>query len=616
MHIVECYFESAGFDFKLLKGGISVYMWNLSRQFVANGHKVSVITATNGRLDYLAEHYALERLPYRHVYQLPLVLDPRIWKDQSEADIALDTSVYKMTLEGIDVYFLDNAMLRLFPDTCYPPYQCKGSDIGFYKPLAFQVDCIKFIQDQFAGEPVLIHAHEPYYQYLLPFAFRDDPDKIMVSTVQSNMPVNKKVYKPKLARLLAFLGIEADLDQFDDRLDRTDPLLRCMEQHLPKSHLYYPYADDYVTLLAPIVEYSDYVDFLSPGQLRFYTTFADTPFEQLFSQLTIASVLARNRAKLFVGWCAISDNWHHFDPASVARDEVLRGLGLDPVNPTFYHNARYAVEHKGQVELMRAIERALEADPKLNFIVRCISGTGIDNPYFHQVKARFPANIHLDWSMVSEETLMRYASAADFSLFPSKFEMDTFLIAQGESMLCGAVPIATNQEGTSHFEHALPPEHPGATGLAVNRSFAEDDPLLAQALAARIAEAAAMYRTDQPRYRKLVRNARAVASRFTWEMAGRAHLDVFERAEAERLAFRCTVRRGAGTTVRYTLPGALGVELFARFDPGADDFSCLPMQPAGAGFEVALTQQPADPELYFRLTLASGRVCWDRRAYA
>ena len=658
MHIVECYFESGGFDFNLLKGGISVYMWNLSRQFVAAGHRVSIITATNGRLDYLASHYQLETVDYRHAYRLPLVLDPLVWEGQSEVEVPLETSVYKMTLEGIDVYFLDNEMLRLYPDTCYPPYQSKGSDIGFYKPLAFQVDCIKFIQKHCVGQPLLIHAHEPYYQYLMPFAFRDDPDRIMVSTVQSNMPVNKKVYKPKVARLLALLGIEADLDQFDDRLDRSDPLLRCMEQHLPASHLYYPYRDDYLNLLAPIVAYSDYVDFLSPGQLRFYTSFADTPFEQLFGQLAIAKVLAEHRSKLFVGWCAISDSWHQFDPASVARDDVLRGLGLDPANPTFYHNARYAVEHKGQVELMRAIEQALERDPKLNFIVRCISGTGIDNPYFHQVKARFPANIYLDWSMVSEQTLMQYASAADFSLFPSKFEMDTFLIAQGESMLCGAVPIATAQEGTSHFEHALPVTHPRATGLAVNRSFAEDDPLLAQALAERIIEAAALYRHDQPCYRKLVRNARAVASQFTWEMAARAHLDVFERAEAERLARHadteapaaraaqqfeqayaradfdaCAALAGhldapalserlarrfsvASNTVSYRHEHVRGVELFARFDAGVDRFECVPMQANGAQFEVALPQQPVERELYFRLTLANGRVCWDRSGHA
>jgi glycosyltransferase involved in cell wall biosynthesis len=479
------------------------------------------------------------------------------------------------------------------------------------------------------------------------------------------MPINKKIYKPKLVRLLALLGVDADLSRYDDALDSDDGLLACMEQHLPKTHLYYPYGRDYINLLAPILDYSDYVDFLSPGQLRFYSSFADTPFEQLYGQLTIAKVMERNADKLFVGWCAISDNWHRFDPSTVDRDAVLRGLGLDPALPTFYHNARYAVEHKGQVELMRAIDAVLGQGVRANFIVRCISGSGIDNPYFHEVKARYPDNIHLDWNMVSEATLMQLASAADFSLFPSKFEMDTFLIAQGESMLCGAVPIATAQEGTSHFQHALPLSDEGATGFSVNRSFCEDDPLLARALAQRITEAAVLYRDQPGRYHQLAANGRAVASRFTWQMAGEAHLEVFERAEAarlgratpvptqeegtaatprerfeqaweradfdtchalnreigsadlaDRLAGRITVRRNKdGHRVAYALPAAAGIELFARF---GDEhvFAALPMTPEGERFEVALPGAPSDAELYFRLTLHSGRVCWDRSPYA
>lgn len=617
MHIVEVYFESGGFDFKLLKGGISVYMWNLSRKFAAAGHRVSLVTATNGRLDYLQQHYQLERLDWQHDYVLPLALDPLVWNGRTDADVPLSTSVYKMTLEGIDVYFLDNEMLRLYPETCYPPYQVKGSDLGFYKPLAFQVDCIKFIEHQFRGEPILVHAHEPYYQYLLPIAFRDDTDKIMVSTVQSNMPINKKIYKPKLARLLALLDVQMDLDQFDDHIDKADALVQCMEQALPVTHLYYPYSDAYINLLAPILEYSDFVDFLSPGQLRFYASFADTPFEQLYGQLKIAAVVRRNAHKLFVGWCAISDNWHNFDPSTVDRAEVLGDLGLDPALPTFYHNARYAVEHKGQVELMRAIDKVLSSGAKVNFIVRCMSGTGIDNPYFHDVKARYPQQLHLDWNMVSEATLMRYASAADFSLFPSKFEMDTFLIAQGESMLLGAVPIATSQEGTAHFEHTLPLTDAGATGLAVNRSFAEDDPLLADALAARILEAARLYRDDQPRYQALAASARAVASRFTWDMAARAHLDVFERADFARYRPQEPQGRPAqrhieikAGAVRYSVPGAAGVALFARAGDQAP-FTRMPMERGADGFVTELDPAAAG-ELLFQVTLDNGRVYWDR----
>lgn len=532
MHIVECYFESSGFDHELLRGGIAVYMWNLSKKFVAAGHKVSIVTATNGQRDTLRSRYPLQELPYRHRYTLPLRLDTRVWKEQSEVDIALDTRAYKLQLEGIDLYFLDNEMLRLYPQTVYPPYESKGRDIGFHKPLAFQVDAVQFIRRQFAGEEIVLHAHEPYYQYLLPLAFKDDPRTVIVSTVQSNMPVNKKVYKPKLQRLLELLQVQADLDAFDDALPPDDGLSPKQQQALARTHLHYTYPEGYVALFAPVLQYSDHVDFLSPGQMHFYSSFEGTPFEPLFRELTISKVIARNAHKFFVGWCAISDRWHRFDPESVDRAAVLRGLGLNPEWPTFYHNARYAVQHKGQVELMRAVDAALQEDARANFIIRCISGAGIPDPYFHEVKARYPNNIHLDGSMVSEDTLMRYAGAADFALFPSKFEMDTFLIAQGEAMLCGAVPIATAQQGTRHFEHGRPLDDAQATGFALPRSFAENDEVLVRALVQRMRQALALYRDEPAAYQRLAHNARAVASRFTWDMAAQAHLQAFARGKS------------------------------------------------------------------------------------
>jgi hypothetical protein len=338
---------------------------------------------------------------------------------------------------------------------------------------------------------------------------------------------------------------------------------------------------------------------------------------------------------------------------------------MNPAWPTFYHNARYAVEHKGQVELMRAIEAVLESDSHCNFIVRCISGTGIDNPYFHAVKERFPHNIHLDWSMVSDETLMHFAGAADFCLFPSKFEMDTFLIAQGEAMLCGAVPIATAQEGTSHFEHALPLEHPQATGMAVNRSFAENDDLLVLDLINRIREAVVMFWQEPATYQRLSRNARQVASRFTWDMAADAHLNAFNRGKtiaakppivipaaptrqqmlltfeeafemadfdrcralnqslglpelAQRLTGRVVLRRteSGGLAVLHTFVGAVTVDLFVRMGQAVGTFDEHPMEREKDGFFFHLPAMPADPELYFRLTLRSGRMCWDRSPHA
>ena len=60
--------------------------------------------------------------------------------------------------------------------------------------------------------------------------------------------------------------------------------------------------------------------------------------------------------------------------------------------------------------------------------------------------------------------------------------MDTFLIAQGEAMLFGAVPIASRQEGMRHWNHAKEEDDPEVSGYSVRRSFQENDSLLADDL--------------------------------------------------------------------------------------------------------------------------------------
>ncbi len=98
-------------------------------------------------------------------------------------------------------------------------------------------------------------------------------------------------------------------------------------------------------------------------------------------------------------------------------------------------------------------------------------------------------------------------------------------------MAAGAVPIATAQRGMAHFGHVADPlagpDAEGATGFAVNRSFAEDDPLLADALARRIHQAAALLREQPEQYRRLRANAVANARQFTWEHAANLHLAAF-----------------------------------------------------------------------------------------
>jgi glycosyltransferase AcbS len=550
MHIIETYFECCGFDHTFLQGGTSVYLWNLSRAFAARGHRVSIVTPAHGRLDDLRERYDIEDLPYEDSYTLPIVLDPRVWRGfPAEASLELRTTAHRIRLDGVDLYFLSNDCLNRLPDTFYPPYSAKGHDLVFFKPLVFQVDSVRFLRSWFGDEKALVHAHEPYYHYLLPAALRDDPSKLVVSTVQSNMPIAKKVYGPKVRRLLELLGADpekADAEKADvEKAVQAPEAPEAVLQYQQLTHLHYEYPPDHVSLYALAAEHADLVDFLSPGQLDFYAGFRDTPFEQLFNGLPTARTVRRNAHKMFVGGCAISDEWLAWDPAGVDRAEVLGAIGLDPALPTFFHNARYAVHHKGQVELLRAVDRVLAEGLAANFVLRCISGNGIDDPYFHETAKRHAGRLHLEWERVDERTVFSYAASADFCLFPSKFEMDTFLIAQGEAMACGAVPIATAQQGMAHFGHAAGPEE--TTGFAVNRSFAEDDELLTGALAGRIREAVALWHEDRPRYEELSARAAAVARRFTWEHCADLHLAAFTplwEGEPARLSTGLALRHG------------------------------------------------------------------------
>ncbi|MEU6825960.1 glycosyltransferase [Streptomyces atriruber] len=552
MHIIETYFECCGFDHTFLQGGTSVYLWNLSRAFAARGHRVSIVTPAHGRLDDLRSRYDVEDLPYEDTYTLPLVLDPQVWRGfPAEAAIELRTTAHRIRLDGVDLYFLSNDHLDRLPTTFYPPYSTKGRDLVFFKPLVFQVDSVRFLRGWFGEERAIVHAHEPYYHYLLPAALRDDPTKLVVSTVQSNMPIAKKVYGPKVRRLLELLDAKVELPRQAEGEEGPHPAAVLQYQQL--THLHYTYPPDHVALYELTAEHSDLIDFLSPGQLDFYASFRDTPFAELFARLPMADVVRRNAHKMFVGGCAISDEWLARDPADVDRADVLGGLGLDPALPTFFHNARYAVHHKGQVELVRAVDRMLSEGLAANFVLRCIAGEGIDDPYFHEVARRHAGRLHLEWERVDEQRVFAYAASSDFCLFPSKFEMDTFLIAQGEAMVCGAVPIATDQEGMAHFRHAEGPAT--GTGFAVNRSFAEDDELLTAALAERIREAVTLWSDEPDRYQELSARASAVARAFTWERCADLHLAAFGRlwrGEPAEPPVRLALRHGWFEQLRDT----------------------------------------------------------------
>src|SRR6266536_2579792 len=107
MHVVETYFECGGFDHRFIQGGTSVYLWNLARGIADQGHRVSIVTPAHGRLDDLRAIDGLTELDYADSYELPLTLDQRTWSGFPEqVRIPLTTRAYRLTLSGVDLYFL------------------------------------------------------------------------------------------------------------------------------------------------------------------------------------------------------------------------------------------------------------------------------------------------------------------------------------------------------------------------------------------------------------------------------------------------------------------------------------------------------------------------------
>jgi Cof subfamily protein (haloacid dehalogenase superfamily) len=464
-------------------------------------------------------------------------------------------------LDGVDVFLLSGGPLDLLPDRLYPPPAAEGRDLAAAKPLAFQVAGLRFVREVLAGEPgaepAVLHAFEPAHHCLLPAALAADPRFVTVSTVAANAPVTQRVHRPLVARLLEFLGAGGvDLEVAARPVLAEDSPGAAIDRALAGTRLHQPGGPAHLDVFPLVVAYADLVDFVSPGQRDVCSAFQDSPVERLAAALPVARLLRERSGRLLAGGCGVSESWLARDPAAVDRAAVLRGLGLDPRRPVFAHTARYAVHHKGQLELFRAIEEVLATDPEVSFLIRCATGSGsggtgagsgtgngtggsgpagaVANASFQRIADRHPGRVHLDWRLAGEDTLFEQAACADFCVHPSKFELDGFLIAQAEAMACGAVPIGTAQRVTAHLGHALPPGHPDATGFAVPGSFRENDDVLAARLAERIREAARLFREDRPGWARLSANARRVARSFTWERAAATRLESFAGIVAGR----------------------------------------------------------------------------------
>lgn len=529
MDIIECDFEFSGFDDRLVKAGTSVYLWNLCQKFRAAGHRVTGLTPAHGLLGQLAGQHEITALDWHYAASLPVRLDPRIWPGSGgQAVLEVSVTAHRLTIGGIDVIFLAGGLLDEFTGSFYPPAGLEGRSLSFLKPLVFQVAAAAFL----AGTAVpgtVLHLHEPAYHYLIPAALAGR-GLVLVSTVQTNMPVNTKVYGPQVRTLLSFLGADPALaDGLSD--PPVPPGLReflpaaLLAEDLPESP-----GHDYVSLLGLVTRSVNALDFLSSGQLEHALTQAGSPFEELFLGFSAHRELLARRDRLFVGGCAIGDDWLSLERSEPRRRRTLAGLGLDPGRPAIYHNARYTVQHKGQQEMFRALLRLLDQGEQVSALVHCLAPERPDDPDLDALERRYPDRVQIRTGPMTQPELIDWALASDLCLFPSKFEMDTFLMAMGEAMAAGAVPIATAQQGMRHFGHAFDPAGPAATGLALPRSFRVDDPALTDAICAGVRQMLRLMSAEPARFRALRDRAVAVARQFSWQQTADRFTEIFAAA--------------------------------------------------------------------------------------
>jgi glycosyltransferase involved in cell wall biosynthesis len=529
--IIECDFEFSGFDDHLVKAGTSVYLWNLCRKFHTAGHSVTCLTPAHGLLGRLRERYSISTLDWRYTAQIPVRLDPAIWPGfgaQGQAEVAVTATAHQVKIDGVRIVFLSGGILDEYTDSFYPPAELEGQSLGFLKPLIFQVVATRFLSDTTAPGTVL-HMHEPAYHYLILAALRGR-GLVTVSTVQTNMPVNTKVYGPELRTLLSFLGGDPGVTA-----GLSDPPVPSeLREFLPEVLLAEDRAErpdhDYVSLLGLVARCADALDFLSQGQLDHALTQAGSPFEQIFAGLSARKELLARQDRLFVGGCAIGDEWLNLQRSDSGRKQTLTRLGLDPALPTVYHNARYTVQHKGQQEMFRAIARLLDEGERFNALLHCLTPWPPADPDMEALIRRYPDLVRIITGPMTQAELIEWALASDLCLFPSKFEMDTFLIAMGEAMAAGAVPIATAQQGMRHFGHAFDLADLGATGLALPRSFRINDPVLTEALCAGLRRMLHLMRTEPDRFQALRDRAIAVARQFSWRQTADRFTEIFAAA--------------------------------------------------------------------------------------
>jgi glycosyltransferase involved in cell wall biosynthesis len=182
--------------------------------------------------------------------------------------------------------------------------------------------------------------------------------------------------------------------------------------------------------------------------------------------------------------------------------------------------------------MFRALLRLLDDGERFNALLHCLAPRPLADPDIDALTRRYPDLVRISTGPMTQPELIGWATASDLCLFPSKFEMDTFLMAMGEAMAAGAVPIATAQLGMRHFGHAFDVTDPAASGLALPRSFRIDDPVLTEAICAGLRDMLQMMRTEPARFEALRERAIATARQFCWQQTANRFLEIFAATAA------------------------------------------------------------------------------------
>ena len=460
MTLTNVYFDAAGFDPRMIKGGPSHFVWNLAHSIAANREDSALLIPSHGELELFIQDWGFENIWEMTVPTLELPLEPDIWPTPSNLCISGILTLWKGTIQGVEVFVIDHYLLRAYRDSYFPPYETKGKDLGFFKPLVFQILCLHVLLNSgyFSTiEPIIFH--EPYYHFLMIHILALKGYENLFSVIHSNMPLEKRFYFPTLQPVGRIFGLELDCD-YPQRTN--NPAISFMESILPSTHLHYPQGEGiFIPIMLWPLRDSLRILFLNEGHRQFVIHQSHTPMENLISKLPLHTDLKKIEITSGILGACLNALWLEGNIPKRNNERSTK----------FFHSGRWAPGHKGQFELLEAVQRFVRdnTDSDSSFILHFLGLDEKTKSLLNEQINNSPRVVILNQTL-DQKALKQFYQECDFCIFPSKFEMETFFMSIGEAMTQGCIPISTIQIGTQHWWSTLPDS---ILGLWLTRSFQE-----------------------------------------------------------------------------------------------------------------------------------------------